>query len=227
MISELKAPIRIELVHDMLSFCSAFPRYIEEICTEHHIHRKTFYTYQQILNHTSLLTELNEPPEGKGGTRARWFSTSSRGEDFVRRLRLATTLLGPYGIIKGAELLDENEQLEETPLAELTCSQCGMPVAHLKYNSTCSACGFDYALPPVDGMNFLIVKTLETHASILDEIQNQLPSLTMEIVEEKKHTAELQHQVERLYEKLEEITVGMDDVRSLIKKLQPLVKQSR
>ena len=224
MISELKAPIRIELVHDMLSFCSAFPRNIEEICAEHHIHRKTFYTYQQILDHTSLLTELNEPPEGKGGTRARWFSTSSRGEDFVRRLRLATTLLGPYGIIKGAEIL---EKKEENPLAELTCSQCGIPVAHLKYDSTCSACGFDYALPPVNGMNFLIVKTLETHASKLGEIQNQLHSTSMEIVNEKKHTAELQHEVERLYEKLKEITESVNDVRGLIKTLQPLVKQSR
>lgn len=222
--SELKAPIRFELVHDMLSFCSAFPRNIEEICTEHHIHRKTFYTYQHVLDHTSLLTELNEAPEGKGGTRARWFSTSTRGEDFVRRLRLATTLLGPYGIIKGAELLEEKE---EKSLAELTCSICGMPVAHLTYNSTCSECGFEYPLLPVEGMNILFAKTLEIHALKIDEIQSQLPSMSMEIVEESKHTAELQREVERLYEKLGEVTEGVNDVRSLIKTLQPLVKQTR
>ncbi|GAG54878.1 unnamed protein product [marine sediment metagenome] len=123
--------------------------------------------------------------------------------------------------------MEENELLEEISLVELTCSICGRPVAHLKYDSTCSACGFEYALPPVDGMNFLLVKTLETHALKLDEIQNQIHATSIELVNEKKHTAELQDQVERLYEKLGEITESVDGVRGLIKTLQPLVKQTR
>lgn len=219
---ELKAPIRLELIHDVLSFCSAFPRNIEEICDEHHIHRKTFYAYQRILDHTRLLTELTEPPEGRGGTRARWFTASPQGADFVRRLRLATALLGPYGIIEGVELLED-----ETPMDELTCSQCGKPIAHLLSNSTCGACGFEFPLFPPDGLNVLFAKTLETHASKLDAVQSGLSSMSMELVDERKHSAELQHEVERLYEKLGEITEGVDDVRALIKTLQPLVKQSK
>lgn len=202
------------------------PRNIEEICVEQRIHRKTFYVYQRLLDQARLLTELDETPEGRRGTRARWFSTSTRGEDFVRRYRLVASFLDPPGSIEKVKtVVDVPVNEEEIPMTEVTCSICGFPLAKLAVASDCPTCGFEFPLCPIEGNDGLFARMLEIHSSKLAEVESWVLSVSGELSEERKHSAELQREVESLYGKLEKITEGMDDVRGLIKTLQPLVKQ--